>query len=229
MRSMQERRRLRLAALGSVVFLTVWVGYDIAGTPPTYAESATVILSLPDPQNAEQVYTRFAPPLIMSTEAMAQSLMSPQDQRQIAESGGTASVDLQLVNLYDSEYPDYGEPMATLTATSPSAENAQENVRWTFRVAVRRLRRLLATLQAKAGVPPGYRIKAQIIADSGPVVQPASLKRALAGLLLLTLAAVGGLWKLIDKLNSGKNPVPAASVPAGRRPAAQEPADPSSA
>jgi hypothetical protein len=124
--------------------------------------------------------------LISSDEVVTQVLMSPQVQRQIREAGGTAKVSLELVNLYSEQYPDYGQPLANLTATSPSAAN----VHLSFEVAVRLVRRLLAARQAHEGVRSRNRISAQIIGDTGPVVQEGSSKRVYGGLAILALIAV---------------------------------------
>jgi hypothetical protein len=189
-----SRSRLRLTAVLLAALITGGVGYNIIATPPTYAESATVVFSLPKSDYSSYAYRRFATTTITSGEAMSQTLMSPQTQRKIRLAGGTASVDLALVNLYNEEYPDYGLPLATLTTASPSMADAHR----TFMIAARRLSSLLATGQAAAGAPARHRLSAQFIADTGPVIQKGSLKRALAGLVVLALAAVAGLWKLID-------------------------------
>jgi hypothetical protein len=189
-----RRRVLRIGAVLVVALAGAGVADDITRTPPMYLESANVVFSLPKSMTYPKAYFIYADPLITSSEVMAQSLMSPQAQQQIRRAGGTASVTMALVNLYDEEYPDYGVPLATLTAASPSAVNTHR----TFMIADRRLAILLATRQAAAGVTRRNRISAQLIADSGPVAQGGSSKRVLAGLLLLALAAIAGLWAIID-------------------------------
>ena len=125
---------------------------------------------------------------------MTKILASPQAQRQIREAGGTADVGMQLTNLYNEEYPDYGEPLAMLTTASQSPADAHR----TFVIAARLLDHLLAARQAQAGVSPGKRIFAQIVGDTGPIVQAGSPKRALGGLALLTAVAAAMGWSLID-------------------------------
>jgi hypothetical protein len=189
-----QRSVLRLVAVLVVSLVGSGAAYDIASTPPTYLESGTVVFSLPKSLTSPKAYFIFANPLITSSEVIVQSLMSPQDQRQIRDAGGTASVTMALVNLYDEEYPDYGVPLATLTAASPSAAHAHR----TFMIAARRLGDLLAARQAAAGVTRRNRITALVIADTGPAVQTGSSKRVLAGLVLLALVAIAGLWGIID-------------------------------
>jgi hypothetical protein len=189
-----QRSLLRLVTVLVVALVGSGVAYDIASTPPTYLESGTVVFSLPRSMTSPNAYFIFANPLITSSEVMIQSLTSPQDQQQIRDAGGTASVTMALVNLYDEEYPDYGVPLATLTAASPSAAQAHR----TFMIAAGRLGDLLAARQAAAGVTRRNRISAQVIAATGPVVQAGSAKRVLAGLALLALMAIAGLWGIID-------------------------------
>ncbi len=196
----RARRRWRLGAMLLVWVVAAGAGYDLVKLPPSYLESATVILSLPKSESSPKAYYAYAIPLITSTQAMAQELTSPQAERQISEAGGSGRVDLQLMNLYSEQYPDYGVPLATLSAASPSAGNAHR----TFVIAVRRLVSLLAARQAEAGVTRRNRISAEIIADTGPLVQTGSRKRVLAGLAALALMAVAGLWSLIDRQERGK-------------------------
>jgi hypothetical protein len=188
------RKRLRLAAALVVLVVAGGVAYDFTSASPAYLESATVIFNLPASQTDPHAYVAFAPSLITSGDAMIKMLASPQAQRQIRDAGGTADVGMQLTNLYNQQYPDYGEPLATLTTASQSPADVHR----TFVLSARLLGDLLAARQTQAGVPPGDRIFAQIIGDTGPVAQPGSPKRALGGLALLTVVAAAIGWSLID-------------------------------
>jgi hypothetical protein len=190
-----QRRRLRLAAIVVVLFLAAGIRYEIASSPPVYAESASVVFSLPKSVNSANAYIIFVSSLISSGQAMSQILMSPQAQRRISEAGGKADVSLALVNLYDEEYPNYGLPLATLTTSSTVAANVHE----TFVIAARELGQLLTGWQARVGVRPRNRISAEIIGDTGPVVQAGSSKRVSAGLVVLALAGISTLWGFIDR------------------------------
>ena len=203
----KARKRLRLTLVVATLVLAAGAGYDIEISPPMYLESATVELSLPKAQNAPNAYYMFAPSLITSGEAMVQILMSPSAQRQIGAAGRGASVSLALVNLYNEEYPFYGFPLATLTAASPVAADAHRR----FVVAARMLGRVLAAQQEQAGVPPGDRISAQILGDSGPIIQAGSRARAFGGLALLTAIAVGLAWAGASRWGAGARSEPAAT------------------
>jgi len=189
-----SRSRLRLTAVALVGLAAAGVGYAIITAPPTYAQSATIVFALPKSDSSGYAYGRFVTSAITSGEAMSQALLSPQVMRGIRLAGGTASVDLELVNLFNQEHPDYGVPLATLTTASLNSGTAHR----TFLIAKRRLSSLLAARQAAAGAKTRDRLSAQFIADTGPVAVKGSLRRALAGLGVLALAAVTGLWQLID-------------------------------
>jgi hypothetical protein len=186
----KARKRLRLTLVVAMLLLEAGVGYDIWISPPMYLESATVEFSLPKTLNAPNAYYMFAHSLITSDEVTVQILNSPSAQRQIGAAGRGASVSLALVNLYNEEYPNYGVPLATLTAASPVAADAHR----TFVVAVRVLGVLLAAQQKQAGVPPRERISAQVLGDSGPIIQTGSRARVFGGLALLAAIAAGLAW-----------------------------------
>ena len=195
----KARKRLRLTLVVATLLLAAGVGYDIEISPHRYLESATVELSLPQAQNAPNAYYMFAPSLIASGEAMVQILMSPSVQRQIGASGRGARVSLALVNLYNEEYPYYGVPLATLTATSPVAATCHR----TFAVAARVLGLLLAAQQQQEGVPPRERISARILGDSGPIIQTGSRARVFGGLALLAAIAVSLAWDGAGRWGAG--------------------------
>jgi hypothetical protein len=203
----KARKRLRLTLVVATLLLAAGAGYYIEISPPLYLESATVEFSLPKAQNAPNAYYIFAPSLITSGEAMVQILMSPSAQREIGAAGRGASVSLALVNLYNQEYPDYGFPLATLTAASRVAADAHR----TFVVAARVLGLLLAARQEQAGVPPGDRISAQILGASGPIIQTGSRARVFGGLALLAAIAVSLAWDGVGRWGARVRSEPAAT------------------
>jgi hypothetical protein len=194
-----KRKTLRLASATLILCLAAGAGYRICRAAPAYRESATLVFQLPKAQTSPNAYVIFAPSLITSGQAMTQILLSPQAQQQIHQVARTANVDVRLVNLYSEQYPDYGEPLATLTATSPSAATTHR----AFASATRLVSRLLAARQAKASVPRRDRISARIIADSGTVAQQGSAKRVIAGLAFLALIGVAAVWGLLDRAGLG--------------------------
>ena len=195
------RKRLNLAFVAIVLVLAAGTGYELRNTPPTYQEGALVVFSLPKSESAANAYTIFARSLISSSDAITRLLMSPQAQRQIRAAGGTADVSMALVNLYSEQYPDYGQPLANLTAVSPNSAD----VRRSFVIAVRLIGRLLAVRQEHANVRPRNRITPQIVGDTGPVIQVGSSKRMYAGLALLTLVGVSVVRGLLRPASISQN------------------------
>jgi hypothetical protein len=203
----KARKWLRLTLVAAMLLLAAGVGYDIKTSPPMYLESATVEMSLPKAQNAPNAYYIYAASLITSGQVMVQTLMSPSVQRQIDAAGGGANVNFALVNLYNEEYPDYGFPLVTLTAASPVAAQAHR----AFIAAASMIRVLLAARQKQLGVAPRDRITAQILGDSGPIIQKGSRARVFGGLALLAAIAVGLAWNGAARWGAGARPEPAAT------------------
>ena len=203
----KARKRSRLTLVVATLLLAAGAGYDIKISPPTYLESAIVELSLPKSYNAPNAYYMFAPSLITSGEVMVEILMSPSVQRQIGADGRGASVSLALVNLYNEEYPDFGVPLATLTAASPVAADTHR----TFVVAERELGLLLTARQKQLGVRPRQRISAQILGDSGPIIQTGSRARVFGGLALLAAIGAGLAWNAAGRRGAEARLKPAAT------------------
>ena len=194
---------LRMAAVAVVLILAAGLGYDFKNTPPTYLQTATVIFSIPESRTIPDAYESLAPSLISSGAAMAQIMMSPQSQRRIQARGGTADYDLALINFYNEDYPNYSDPVIRLKTASPSPAVTRR----TFWVAKRLLKHLLRSRQVKAGVSRRYRITAQIVGDTGPVVQAGSAKRVYGGLALLTLVAASLVWGFLGRRINARGPV----------------------
>jgi len=201
----KARKRLRLTLVLATLLLAAGAGRAIETSPPMYLESATVELSLPNTQNAPNAYYMFAPSLIASSELMVRILMSPQVQRQIGAIGRGANVSLALVNLYNEEYPYFAFPLATLTAASPVPADAHR----TFVAAARVLGLQLAAQQERLGVLPANRVSAQVLGDSGPIVQTGSRARVFGGLALLAAITAGLAWNGAGRWGAGARSEPA--------------------
>jgi hypothetical protein len=177
--------RRHFLAVMVVFVLAAAVLYDFKTSPRLYQESATVVFIAPSSLANPNPYSSFGGSLITAGEVMIRLLMSPQGQQRVREAGGTADFNVALVNLYNQEYPDFGDPYAILSAAAdnPAAAHA------TFVVVARQLLGILASRQARYGVAPHSRVTAHLVGDSGPVVQQGSSKRAYAGVFLLTIVA----------------------------------------
>lgn len=197
-----QRTDIRVAVAVIIMVIAAMAGFELSGTAPEYRESATLMFSLPKSESAPNAYLAYARSLITSGEAITQMLASPPAQQRLRSAGRPARVSMELVNLYSQQYPDYGEPLATLSATSPSAATAHR----AFTAAARLVAQLLASRQAQ--VPRRDRITARIIADSGPLAQDGSRARVLGGLAILALALISGAWGLADRLWPGEFSAP---------------------
>jgi hypothetical protein len=203
------RQLLRIVWLLAIVLLTVGAAYRIHQVQPSYQESATVLFALPGPQPYTDPYLPVSPTLITTGEAITQILMSPQAQNQVSNAGGDAVSNLALINFYNQDYPEYSYPEATLTASSADPRVAHR----AFLLAARRIAGILASRQEQVGVPPGGRIVSRLIADTGPLAQHNSRKRAFGGLALLAFVIGASGWSAIGRWHfsgSGKHSLAAA-------------------
>ncbi len=182
-----------------VLLPTAVAGLLIMRTRPDFAESATVLFSMPFKESAA-VYTLRADSLIATGSVISQIVMSGRTRDRIAAAGGTASYDVALVNLFNQDYPDFSYPEATLTVTSPDPAATQR----TYLVVKHTLTAVLARWQRQAGARPAGAIRARFIDDSGLVVQKGSRKRALAGLLAIALLAYGTTVSVITRVTTSR-------------------------
>jgi hypothetical protein len=199
--------RRHLVATAIVLMIAAGVTYGIMTTPPTYSESATVIFSAGPALADSRLSASFTNPLIATEVMMSQTLTSSQAQSQVRAAGGTAAFEFAPYNLYSVQYPDYGEPTATLTVTSPDPAAVQR----TFGVVLGILGQRLAAMQAN--VRPRNRVQDSLVGDSGIAAQPGSSKRMFGGLVVLTVIALFTVANFLDRRRNR----PGARRPVGRR------------
>jgi hypothetical protein len=185
--------RRHLAAVAVVLVLAAGLAFRLKSANQGYEDSATVSVYAPravgDPFSDAQS-------LLAMNELMAYTVMGAQGQQQVRGAGGTGSYDVSMVNLNNEDFPDYADPYVTVTATSPSAAEAQG----TFSAVLKVLSADLQAIQARQGARPDYRIQlAPIAAPTGPVPQQGSSVRVLAGLAGLTLIAILMTAGLLDR------------------------------
>jgi hypothetical protein len=194
--------------------------HSIKNSPPGYQESSTLIFVAPKSNNFPNPYDSDSDaPLITTGEITVRAMMSPQSHQLVQAAGGSADFSVELVNLYNQEYPDYGVPDATITTTGTSWEATHI----TYEIVTRQLASRLAAMQA--GVKAHNRITANTVGDSGPIIQTGSPKRVYAGLILLTLIAFFMLAIFLDRHpRLARRPARARrAMTLARRPQASEP------
>lgn len=174
--------RRHLVAVMVVFVLAAGMAWNIKKTPPAYSESANVIF-VPPAVNPYSSISSYTSALISTAFVMTDTMLSPESQQKIRNAGGIANFNLGLINLSNEQFPYYGYPYVTLTATSVNPADAHR----TFTIVAQSLQHLVSERQAKAGVPLTSRISTHVVADTGPIAQVGSPKRAYAGLMLLAI------------------------------------------
>ena len=183
--------RRHAVALTVVLLLAAATAYTFKHTPPSYQESGTVVLTAP----GSGPYSTFGAPLITTGELIVDWIMGPQGQQQLHQDGVTDGFDIALVNYANQEFPYYGAPYLTLSA---SAENPAAAHR-AFTTVTRIFDDYLAARQRQEGVLPSFRISTTVIADTGPLIQPGSRIRSFAGLVMLTVVAAYLVLRFLDR------------------------------
>lgn len=197
--------RRHLAAVAITFILAIGLAYHIEHATPVYVDTATMAFTGP-----AGVFNGGASLLVID-EMVAKSVMSQRGQARVTSSGGEAHYDVALVNLYNEDYPDYGDPYVTVTTTSRDPADVQH----TFSVVTQLVQHDLAALQAQQNASPAYWIQlVTIAAPSGPVAQIGSRKRTLAGLFILTIIAAFMIATFLDhhpirlrELRNGRAPL----------------------
>lgn len=182
--------RQHVVAVSVVLVVAAGTAITFKSTPPTYQESATVILTSP----RLMLYSSNES-LITTSEVMTRWMMGMQGQQQVRQAGATGAFHVAMVNLYNEQYPNYYRPFVTVTATS----HDPGEVHHTFATVTRLLSDDLAARQAQQRVPPNDRITEHNVGDTGPVIQPGSPKRTFAALVLLTTVAVFMVSSFLDR------------------------------
>lgn len=185
--------RRHIAAVLVLLAVAASVGYALFRAPVQYQDSATIVLAAPTSTMFPNPLTSLSDTLIDTAGAMAVTAMSPQVQQDVRTAGGTATYDVELVNSYNLEYPDFADPYVTITANGTSPAQARQ----TFNLVTQFLTRDL--LLDQAGVPPANRISAHLVGATGPLSQRGSPKRVLGGLLALTMVAVFSAACFLDR------------------------------
>lgn len=174
--------RRHLVAVAVILVFTAGMAWNIKKTTPPYTESANVIFT-PPAVNPYSSLSSFTPALISTAEIMTSLMLSPESRQKVREAGGTADFSLGLVNFSNEQFPYYGDPYVAVSTTAANPVDAHR----TFTIVTQSFLRLVSKQQAQAGVKPASRISTQVVADTGPVSEPGSNKRAFAGLIMLAI------------------------------------------
>jgi hypothetical protein len=187
--------RRHLIAVLLVVLAAGMTFYALRHTPVSYQESATVLFVAPPSTQNPDPYAVPSNSLISAGGLLAVQLMSAQSQQQVSAAGGTGTYQVALVNLYDEEYPSFGDPDDTITVTAYSPTGAHQ----TFLLVTGLLDRDLRLWQESKHVPKVDWAGAVLAGDSGPLSEQGSTKRVYVGLLILTILTVLSVANFLDR------------------------------
>jgi hypothetical protein len=209
--------RRHFVAVLVILVIAVGVEYSFKHSAPTYAEVGTLVFIPPVSGAHPNAYSAVGGSILEAAGTLAVSAMSPQEQQQVLHGGGNAAYDVELLNSYNLEYPNFSN--AYLTVSTASTDPVA--VHRTYALVTRLVTSQFLAQQVGDGVGPNNRIEIVMAGDSGPLVQQGSSKRALIGLFILTIVAVFAAASFLDR-----HPVGLPWTPAGRRTgAARLPAD----
>jgi len=221
--------RRHFVAVLAVLIIAMGVAYTFKHTTPTYGESATMVFLPPISGVKPNPFESVGGTLTEAAGTVAVSIMSPQSQQQVLRAGGTAQIDVELLNSYNLEYPDFSNPYLTVATTSTNFPAVHR----TFTILTNMIMKNFTAEQVADDVAPNNRIQPLLEGDSGPLLQQGSSKRALGGLIILTFVAIFGVAAFFDRhpirlsrIAAGRSPEPRPSVRAPRvrsgGPAAQD-------
>jgi hypothetical protein len=186
--------RRHIIAVLAVFLVGAGVAYSFKHTPTTYQESATVVFTPPTSSQFPNPLLSLSNSLVDTAGVLAIEVTSPQAQQQIQAEGGLSSYQVQLYNLHNLEYPDFGDPYDIVTVT---AQNATQ-VHRTYELVTALIFADLKTAQVAQGSPSVDWVAAYSVGDTGPLAQPGSPLRVYGGLLMLMIVAAFSLAIFLD-------------------------------
>jgi len=102
---------------------------------------------------------------------------------------------VELLNSYNLQYPNFSSPYLTVSTTSKDFPAVHQ----TFNVVTKLLIDQFTASEVRNDVAPNNRIAILLEGDTGPLLEQGSSKRALAGLILLTLIAIFAVATFLDR------------------------------
>lgn len=213
---------LRRHFIAVLVILAVAAGveYSFKHTAPVYAETGTLVFIPPTSGAHPNAYAAVGGSLLEAAGYLATKAMSPQEQQLVQAQGGTTQYDVELLNSYNLQYPNFSNAYLVVTTTSSDPVAAHR----TYGAVTQLLYKQFREQQAAADVTLNNRVLMVMAGDTGPLAQQGSSKRALIGLAILTIVAVFAAAAFLDKHPIRRRRIgslsgagrPAGKVPPGR-------------
>lgn len=187
--------RRHFVAVLVILVVAAGVEYTFKHSAPAYAEVGTLVFVPPVSGAHPNAYSAVGGSILEAAGTLAVNAMSPQEQQQVLRGGGNAAYDVELLNSYNLEYPNYSNAylMVSTASTDPVA------VHRTFALVTRLVTSQFQAQQAADGATANNRIETVMAGDSGPLEQQGSSKRALIGLFILTVVAVFAAASFLDR------------------------------
>jgi hypothetical protein len=185
-------RRHRIA-IAIVALAAGMLGYHLVRGNPGYIDSGSVHFIAP--KNSVSMFQNTRSLLVVE-EAAAWYMMGSQGEQQVRAAGGTATYNVAMLNLYNEEFPNYGQPYVTIAVMSHYPEVARQ----TFRAVLGVLLKATVMLQEQVGATPKNEVRATLVAEpTGPIAQGGSHKRSYAALAVLTIIAIYTIARVLDR------------------------------
>jgi hypothetical protein len=187
-------------AITIVALSACMLSYHLVRSNPGYIDSGGVGFTAP--KNSVAMFQDIQS-LQVVEQATTGYIMGSQGEREVRAAGGTALYNVAMLNLYNEQYPDYGQPYVEITVMSNDPEEAQQ----TFRAVLGVLRKATAMLQEQVGASPENEVRATLVAEpTGPITQSGSHKRSYAALGVLTTIAVYAAASALDRRRPRRRP-----------------------
>jgi hypothetical protein len=178
-----------------ILVVAAGVEYSFKHTAPVYAETGTLVFIPPTSGAHPNAYAAVGGSLLEAAGYLAAKAMSPQEQQLVQAQGGTTQYDVELLNSYNLQYPNFSNAYLVVTTTSPDPVAAHR----TYGAVTRLLYKQFREQQAASDVTLNNRVLMVMAGDTGPLAQQGSSKRALIGLAILTIIAVFAAAAFLDK------------------------------
>jgi hypothetical protein len=150
----------------AVAALTLALLVQVKTSEPDYEVRSAMTLLTPLSPFPRNSFASFTPAMVTNAEISARVLSSEAGRREVRAAGGTADYQVLLANRGNQEMPIHDQPHLSVSATAPSAAEAQR----THAAVLTVLRGQLAERQRREGALPGSMIAWQVTAGSGRAV-----------------------------------------------------------
>ena len=178
--------RRHFIAVLAVLVLAVWTVHDFKSTPMVYSDSATVVFKPPISKRYPNPYESGGGSIITAAGVIANYVNGSEGQKLVSAAGGTLPYTVELINTYNQDYPNYSAPEVDVEVNGTDIGAVTR----TYAAVIQVIKDQTTARQIAAKAPKVDRIHLLVIGNPGPLSQPGSSKRAMGGLMLLTMVGI---------------------------------------